>query len=117
VFVSRDLLRGSLNNDATTSRAALRPQVNNPVRFGDEIQIMFDYDYRMSGIDEALEHIDQPLYVCHMETDGRLFENEQVASRSRVKQIRLFQASQQMAYQLDPLGFATAQCRAGLTQL
>src|SRR5208282_6847423 len=71
---------------------------------------------RVAGLDQALQHLDQPLNVGQVQADGGLFENEQVAAWP-LQEVRLSESRQQMADQFDALGFATTQGRAGLTEL
>src|SRR5687767_10313280 len=92
-----ELFGGAFGNDAATIFAAFGTEVDDPVGFGDEIEIVLDDDDGMTGVDEALEHLDEALDVAHVEANGGFFEDEEVALLFRVKQRELlFQASEKM---------------------
>ena len=46
------------------------------VRAANQVQLMFDHDDHMSGIDEALEYTHQTLDVIEMEPSGGLVQEE-----------------------------------------
>src|SRR5438034_10069813 len=47
-LVARDLLRGAGCHDASAAVAPFRPEVNDPIRLGDEIEVVLDDDHRRS---------------------------------------------------------------------
>jgi hypothetical protein len=51
----RQFLRRIHRDHSTTAFAALGSEVENPVGFGPQVQIMFDHDHRVAGIDEAVQ--------------------------------------------------------------
>ena len=43
-------------DDAAAARAALGPQVDDPVRFGHDVEIVLDHHHRIAGVDQPLQH-------------------------------------------------------------
>src|ERR1019366_4061922 len=95
VFVAGDLLRRALPYNAPTALAAFRAEVDDPIGFGNEVQVMLDDNHRMAAIHHPLKPLYQPLDVRHVQADGWFFEDEQVPLRQAVEQVRLLQAGQQ----------------------
>ena len=52
-------------------------QIDDPVRRADDIQVMFDDEQRMAGIDQALENLEQHADVIEVQSSGRLVEQEE----------------------------------------
>ena len=104
---------------------------------------MLDHDDRVPGVHEALQHLHEPPHVRHVQTDGRLLENEQIALdgtpltpslspsdgervafrpgegrpiQSERHLLRVFYSAKQVRDELYPLRLAAAQRRAGLSQ-
>ena len=96
--------------------AAFRPQVNHPIRLGNQIQIVLDHDDRMPGIHQPLQHLDEPANIRDVQANRRLFENEQIAAGHALELVRFPQAGEQMRDQLHALRLAAAQGRAGLAE-
>src|SRR5262249_10471498 len=72
---------------------------------------------RMAGIHKALENLHQTLHVSHVQADGGLFEEKQIAFGRAIKKVRFSQSGQQMRDEFDPLSFPAAQRGTGLTKL
>src|SRR6266850_877083 len=117
VFVCCDLLRGALGNDMPATFAAFGTEVNHPIGFGDQFEIVLNDDNRMTGVNEPLQDLDEPFDIRHVEADGRFFEKEEIALGSAIKKVRLLKPGQEMADQFDTLRFPAAQCGTGLTEL
>jgi hypothetical protein len=75
-----DLFGSAFGDDASTASAAFRAEIDEPVGFGDEVEVMFDDDDGVAGIDEALEDLDETADVLEVEADGGFFEDEKVVS-------------------------------------
>lgn len=75
-FIARDLLGRSFGNDSSAACAALGPEVNDPIGLGDQIEVVLDHDHGMTGINEALEDLDQAANIRHVEADCGLFEDK-----------------------------------------
>ena len=71
----RCVARRTLRDDAAAAVAALRAQVDDPVGFGDHVEIVLDDDHRVAGIDQPVQHADQLFDVGHVQADGRLVEH------------------------------------------
>ena len=69
------LFRGALGYDLTACAAALRAKVDDMVGALDEIQIMLDDDDRISHVHQLLQHLDQTVHVCNVQTGGGLVQN------------------------------------------
>ena len=54
MFIPRHLLRGALRHNLSAARATIRPEVNDPISLGDQIQIMLDDYDGVAGVDEPL---------------------------------------------------------------
>src|ERR1700722_8348597 len=115
-FVAGDLLGCAFGHNAAARFAAFGAEVDDPVRLGDEVKIMFDDDDRMAGIDETLEDTDKAADVGNVQSDGRLFKNEQVAFGRAFKEIGFAEPREQMRDELHALGLAAAEGGAGLAE-
>src|SRR5580765_8328774 len=71
-FIARNLLRWTFRNDASPGRPAFGPEVDDPIRLGDQIEIMLDHDHRMPGINQPLQHLHQQPNIRHMQANGWL---------------------------------------------
>ncbi len=103
-------------NNLSAGFARFGTEIDHPVRFGNQIKIVFDHDDRVAGIDETLNHFDQSLHVCHVQADGRFFEDEQIVLLLRIKKRGLLQTTQQMRDEFHALRFAAAERGAGLSE-
>ena len=68
------LLGRARGHHATTVFAAVRPQIDNPIRGLDHIQIMFDHQHGVAEVHQALEHVEQLPHVVKVEPGGGLVE-------------------------------------------
>ena len=71
----RDLLRRSLRHDAAAAFSALRAEIDDPIRFGNDVQIVLDDDDRVAAVDESLQHLNQLLRIRHMQPDRGFIEH------------------------------------------
>jgi hypothetical protein len=129
-FILRDYFRCSFRNDSAATFAAFRAEVDNPIGFGYQFQVVFDDDDGVTGIDEALDDFDQTFHVGHVQADGGFFQNEKRRRCSwlfHLEQDRLFQrrrfvgfsggkTGEQVSDEFQPLGFAAAQRWARLAE-
>src|SRR5688572_7283743 len=93
----------ALEDDAAAAAAALGPQVDDPVRLGDHIEVVLDHQHRVAGVDQAVQHADQLLDIGHVQADRRLVEHIE-----RLQGIGLGK----LIDQLDALRFASRERRA-----
>ena len=49
----RHILRRALRHDPAAAVAALGAEIDHPVRFRDQIEVVLDYDGRVPGIDDS----------------------------------------------------------------
>ena len=77
------LLRRAADNNLTTLVTPLGPQVDQPVRTADHIQIVFDADDRIALVNQTLHHVHQLVDVIEAEAGGRLINQiERLACRT-----------------------------------
>ena len=85
--------------------AGVRTEVENPVGGFNDLEVVFDDDEAVAGIDEALENLEENFYVFEMEAGGRFVENEE----SGFGAFLLGGKFGQVADEFEPLAFAAAQ--------
>src|SRR5204862_7724711 len=54
-----DLFGGALEHDPAAAAAAFRAEVEDPVRLGDDVEVVLDHQHRMTSVDQAAEDVDQ----------------------------------------------------------
>jgi hypothetical protein len=74
-------LRRSLGDDPTPVMTSLGTHVEHPVSLCDHIEIMFNKDNGIPGIDQSMQDVNELLDVCHVQPDGRLVEDVQSVLR------------------------------------
>src|SRR5882672_3305449 len=105
--VSRHGLGVAGGDDASASVAAVGAQVDHPVRGLDDIQVVFDHDYRVAGGAQLMQHVEQQGDVMKVQACGRLVEDvERAAGVAFGKFERKF----------DPLRLASRKRYRALTQ-
>src|SRR5215467_6055437 len=114
--IAGNFLGWALSHNVAAGLAALRSEINDPIGFAYDVEIMLDDDDRVSDIDQPVEHINQSLNIGHVQTDRRLLEQKQISFGPALEQIRLLEAGEQMSDQLDALSFSAAESGAGLTK-
>src|SRR5271154_2203294 len=97
----------ALGNNASAVFARFRPQINEPIRRPNDIQIMLNYQYVMALIHKPLEHFEQDAHVLEVQAGCRLIEHEQ--RRLGVGSILVFPGLSQMVHQLEPLAFSAGE--------
>ena len=79
-----DLPRRALRDDAPAAVAAFGPEIDDPVGFGHDVEVVLDHDDAVAGVDQPVQHVDQLLDVGHVQADRRLVEHvERVLVRAR----------------------------------
>ena len=89
MVVAGDFFGGAFGDNAATTVASFGAEVDNPVGFGDQIEVVLDHDHGMAGIDEALQDFNELSNIGHVQADGRLFENEEIALLARLEEREL----------------------------
>src|SRR6185369_6898166 len=117
-LVPRDLLERTFGHDLTARVARLRAQIDNPIRLGDQIEVMLDDDHRMAGVDQALQDLDQSPNIGYVQSDRWFFQYKKPPFGRRLEQIQLLlQSRKQVGHKFQSLRLAAAQRWAGLAQL
>ena len=93
-------IRGTLGYDAAAPLSALGPQVDDPIGFGDHIEVVFDDYHGVPGIHETVEDADELLNVRHVQADRRLVQHVEAAAPGA--------SLGQLGHELDPLGLPAA---------
>ena len=60
----------------TTAFAALRTQIDQPIRGADDIEVVLDHEQRVTCIDQPIERTQQLFDVVEVQPGGGLIENE-----------------------------------------
>ena len=60
VFGRRNLLGCAGDEDFASSRSPVRSEVDDPITGGEEIKVVLDDDYRIPGVHQLLQDVDQP---------------------------------------------------------
>ena len=59
--------------------AGFGADVDEVVGFGEDIGVMLNDDNGVTFIDEAVQHINEARHVCHVQADGGLFDEIEIA--------------------------------------
>ena len=62
-------------DDLPAAHAAVWPQVQDPVRRLDDVEIMLDHHDGVALVDKAVEHFEELAHILEMEAGGRLVED------------------------------------------
>ena len=73
-IASGDLFWRPGSNHISTFRPSLRAYINNIIGFSNYIEVVLNHNDGVSIIDEAVQNLDQELYVRHVQTDRGLFQ-------------------------------------------
>lgn len=73
----RYLLRRAHRHDLPTATAAFRPEINDPVRRLDYVQIVFNNHNSIAPILQFVQHLQQLFNVVEVQTSGRRIQNVQ----------------------------------------
>src|SRR2546421_8897892 len=79
--MSRDFFWRADGHDFSAEVARFRAQINHPIGRFDDVEVVFDHDDGMAGLDQALKHGEQDPDVIKMEAGGRLVEKEEAGFR------------------------------------
>ena len=77
-----DLGRRTHGDHFAAAGAALGTQIDDPVGFVDDVEVVLDGDDGVAAIDEAVQHVDEALDVGEVEAGGRLVEHVERARRA-----------------------------------
>ena len=115
----RTIFGGALRDDAAAAGAALGTQIDDPVRFRHDVEVVLDDDHRIAGVDQAMQHLQEFLDIGHVQADRRLVEHVErvlaLAARD-VQAERIGADFREFGHQLDALALAARQRRARLAE-
>ena len=74
------VFRGAGADDRTAALPAFRPEVDQPVGSADHVEIVFDDDQRVTGVEQLAERAHQLGDVVEMQAGGGLVEHEERAA-------------------------------------
>ena len=101
-LVGGDCLRGALDDNPSTSRAAFGPKVNNPVRSSDHVQVVLNHDHRVSLVGKPLQDVEKFFDIVEVQPCGRFVKNIDCSPR---------RAALQFCRKLDSLRLAAGERR------
>src|ERR671918_895882 len=104
----RDLLRRPRCDNAASSGAALRSEIDDVIRRLDDIEVVLDHNHRVSSIDQAVKHTEELRDIVEMQPGGRLVEYVEGPSSGAFGQLRS---------QLHALSLTARKSRRRLTHL
>src|SRR5215218_8985984 len=70
--------RRTAEHQLTAAAATFGSEVDDPVGVPDDVEVVFDDDDGVAGIDESIEHLEQMANVGHVEAGRRLVEDVDV---------------------------------------
>src|SRR3954466_14833668 len=72
-----DLLPRTLGDDVAAAFTAFGPEVDEPVRSLDDVEVVLDHHDRVAGIAQAMHNAEEELDVVEMQARGGLVEDVQ----------------------------------------
>src|SRR5581483_3512089 len=106
--VGGNLLGRSRRHDRSPTVAALRSQVDDPIRRLDDVEVVLDDEHGVATVDETMEHIEQHAHILEVQASRRLVENVESAARVSLRELRR---------ELHTLRFAARQRRRALAEM
>ena len=102
-----DLLGGALGNHVAARIAAFGAQIDQPVGGLNHVEVVLDDNHRVSGVGQAVQHVQQVLDVGEMQPGGGLVEDVDRVTGGDTRQF---------FGQFYPLGFAAREGSGALPQ-
>jgi len=109
-----DFLRRAFGDDVPAVGAGVGPDLEDPVRGFEHVEIVLDHDHAVTAVDQGVQNREEALHVVPMQAGGGFIE-EQQGARTR-RRFRFGSERVQVAHQLEPLGFAPAKRVEWLTK-
>src|SRR5205823_4446169 len=78
-----DLFGYSLGNDLPAFVPGFRPEIDDPIRAFDHIEVVFDDEHGMTGVNQTLKNFEQQADIVEVQAGGGLVEEEQCAFQIR----------------------------------
>ena len=80
IFDLGDLFGRANSDDLAAFVSRFRSKIDNPVGGLNHFKIVFNYDDRVTGVDQPLKNLQQHRDVIEMQTRGRFVKDEEVAT-------------------------------------
>jgi hypothetical protein len=74
-LVRGDLLGRPDGDDLDAAVSALRPQVDDPIRRLDDVEVVLDHDHGVALVAEAVQDVEQMLDVVKVQADSGFVED------------------------------------------
>ena len=103
-----DRLGRSGHHHPSAAGSSFGSEIDDPVGGLDDIEVVFDHQDGVPLVDEPVEHVQQFADVGKVQAGGGFIEQVDCAAGGPFAQF---------ACELDPLGFASRECRGGLAEL
>src|SRR4051812_16844891 len=65
----------SFSDDTAAAVSAFGPEIEDPVSFGHDVEVVLDDDHAVSRIDQSVQDVDKLFHVGHVQSDGRFIED------------------------------------------
>ncbi len=75
LFIDANILRRPRHQNAATTGASLRSQIDDPVGSFYHIKVVLDDDDGVAAIPQLVQHLEQLLDVVEVQPGGRLIQN------------------------------------------
>jgi hypothetical protein len=90
--------------------ATLRPEVNDPIRFSNHIEVMLDHHHAVAAIDQAMQHANELVHVGHVQAHSGLVQHIQGMQCFVATARHVVAHLTELSHQLDALRFTTTEC-------
>ncbi len=107
MFNGKDLVTRTCEYQIPSLIATLRPDVDDGVSIGDDIEIVLDDEYRVPLLHESIEYIEELLHIREVETCCWLIEDIESLSCRSLGEVEC---------ELDTLRLSTRERRCGLSE-
>src|SRR5690348_13977926 len=104
-----DLFRRPLSDDPSARRTGFRPHIDDPIGPLDDIQVVLDDHNGVSGVDQAIQYVDEHSDVVEVQPGGGLIQNVELPTLA-------LSGLGQLAGDLETLRFTPGECRGRLAQ-
>jgi hypothetical protein len=74
-----DGFRRASDQKLASGFSAFRAQIDDPVGFCDEVEVMFDDEDGVAGVNESMQDVDESCHVSGVKADSGFLEDEQIA--------------------------------------
>ena len=92
------ILRGPFGNQFPAAVTTIGSQIDDPIRYFDDIQVVFDDQHRVASFNQALQHFDEFVHICSVESDRGFIEHIKGSACGTARQF---------LGEFHPLGFPT----------